>query len=89
MPTIEETEKAYSVLMAEVLMALDDYCLSVRAIMNACGLPEQVCRGFLKEAVECGFAEYHRGLFDEHGRVAGSGYRITLAGADFVRKSQP
>lgn len=81
-------EDAFNLLLSSVLESLDgDYCVGLRPIVNTCGLPDEVCRGFLAEARQRGLVEYHRGLMNESGEVAGAGYNITLAGMDFVRSS--
>lgn len=65
-----------------------EYCVGLRSISGNSGLHTEVCRGVIAELRERGLIEYHRGLFDEDGNVAGAGYSITLAGVDWVRQRE-
>jgi hypothetical protein len=50
------------------------------------GIPREVVRGILREMAGRGLVAYERGLFDEDGQVAGSGYRILPKGREVVRE---
>lgn len=50
------------------------------------GMPREVVRGILRAMAEKGLVACERGLWDEEGRPAGSGYRILAKGREIVRE---
>ena len=58
----------------------DQDCTYFRFIGQAVGLEEQKVRRVVRSLARKGLAEYVRGLFDERGFIAGSGYRATELG---------
>jgi hypothetical protein len=49
-------------------------------VVEKTGLPRPVVRRICRHLARVGLAEYCRGLWNEDGRPAGSGYGITRAG---------
>lgn len=76
----------------KVLEALDAYYLDgalySRGIVEITGLQMLQVRRAVKSLVRRGYAELQRGLFDDDGRVAGSGYACTLEGHVALRALQ-
>lgn len=77
----------------KVLVALDAdysgefYCwlaLYFRTIAERSGIEPHLVRRVVRSLARKGFAQYERGLFTEDGVTAGSGYRCTQAGHDFL-----
>lgn len=64
-----------------------DYYVSLRAVAEDSGLPAEICRAIIAGLRADGLADYQRGLFDEDGQPCGSGYAITLAGIDWLRRN--
>ena len=72
----------------KVLKYLDDFaedrdegvCTYTKFIAKGVGLDEKKARRAIRSLVRKGMAEYHRGLFDDDGMVAGSGYCISDSG---------
>lgn len=58
----------------------EDNCLYFRCIADRSGLDVRESRIAARALVRKGLAEYVRGLFDDDGMVAGSGYCSTTAG---------
>jgi hypothetical protein len=67
-------------------LASDDECsFYFRSIVDtARGLDLKTVRRCCRSLARKGLAEFHRGLFDEDGMVAGSGYAITQDGKRFL-----
>lgn len=59
-------------------------CTYFRVISKQTGLTEQQVRRSVRSLARKGLAEYHRGLFDDDGFTAGSGYCATKAGAELI-----
>jgi len=59
------------------------YCRYRRSIERATGLSRAQSGRALAALRRLGFVALHRGLFDEDGEVAGSGYATTRAGHDW------
>lgn len=74
-------------LQAAVLEQLpcEEWYVGLRFIAGETGMHIDIVRGVLTELRELGLAEYRRGLMDEDGMVAGSGYCQTRAGACWLR----
>lgn len=77
----------------KVLVALDQdfssefYCwmaLYFRTIAERSGIEPHLVRRVVRSLARKGLAQYERGLFTEDGLTAGSGYRCTQAGHDFL-----
>lgn len=58
----------------------DTDCLCFRFIANETGLDRRLVRRACRSLARKGLANYERGLFNEDGEVAGSGYRCTFEG---------
>lgn len=48
------------------------------------GLERDIARAICRTLTDRGLAEYRRGLFNDDGEVAGSGYGITAAGRAYL-----
>lgn len=82
-PSINDNER-------KVLTVLSDYemegqCLYFRSIALEVNMDWRKVRRVVRALARKGLAEYHRGLFDDDGRVAGSGYCISKAGRTAIR----
>ncbi len=79
--TLSEREMACLMALNEIL---DDsgegQCTYFRFIAKHSKLTEAQTRKSVRALARKGLAEYHRGLFDEDGIVAGSGYCLSIAG---------
>ena len=58
----------------------DQDCTYFRYVAKDTGLEEKQVKRAVRSLARKGLAEYVRGLFDEDGFVAGSGYRATELG---------
>jgi hypothetical protein len=67
-----------------VLKVLDENyhenCLYSSGVVDLTGLNRLQARRAIKSLVRRGMAELQRGLFDDDGKIAGSGYSCTQAG---------
>lgn len=54
-------------------------------LMAATGLDRNVVRRCCRSLARKGYAEFARGLWDEDGGPAGSGYRASVMGASIVK----
>lgn len=63
----------------------DACCRYFDSIALETGLARAEVRRAARSLARKGLAAYERGLFDDGGRVAGSGYRCTLVGRSHVR----
>ena len=62
-----------------------EFCYSsFRGIMFGTNLDRQTVRNACRALARKGLTEYGRGLWSNDGMVAGSGYRITAAGEEFL-----
>jgi len=59
-------------------------CTYTRVIATHTKLSFKDARGGVRALVRKGLAEFHRGLFDDDGMVAGSGYCISSAGTKLI-----
>lgn len=57
-------------------------CTYTRVVEKQTGIEK--ARRYIRSLVRKGLLEYHRGLFDDDGMVAGSGYCISTAGEVWV-----
>ncbi len=83
METLTISENQRKVLEVLVEHFDDDMgnCLYIRTIAEEARLEHRLARLAVRALARKGFARYERGLFDEDGKVAGSGYCATYAGA--------
>ncbi len=63
----------------------DETCLYSRGVAENAGISLVAARRAIKSLERRGYAELHRGLFDDDGMIAGSGYSATRAGHDFFK----
>ncbi len=77
---ISEREKACLKVLAEHFEH-DANCMYMRFIAKETKLTLVQVRRSVRSLARKGLAAYERGLFDDDGKVAGSGYRATLEGA--------
>ena len=54
--------------------------LSFKYLATATTMPRKRVRVVVRQLARQGLAEYAKGLFDEYGKVAGSGYATTILG---------
>lgn len=64
------------------------YCVFFREISRKSKLTKHQTRRAIRSLARKGLAEYHRGLFDDDGKVCGSGYCCTVAGIELFREMQ-
>lgn len=62
----------------------DEQCIYFRTIAERSGLPLDKVRRTVRALARKGLAVYERGLFDDDGMVAGSGYRCSEEGAELA-----
>lgn len=81
--------KALAALRSITLEALSEaeegFCLPLSRLSIRTGLPRETLRGIIADLRAEGLASHHRGLMDESGVCAGSGYAITDAGLAELR----
>lgn len=66
----------------------EPYCVYFRVIAEETELTEHQVRRSVRALARKGLAVYERGLFDEDGMVAGSGYFCTDAGNEFMAETK-
>lgn len=59
-------------------------CCGFDWIRQGTGLDRAAARRACRSLARKGFAEFHRGLMDDEGKVAGSGYCISVAGEAYL-----
>ncbi len=64
----------------------DELCIYFSVVAERSGLPLNKVRRTVRALARKELAIYQRGLFDDDGMVAGSGYRCTEKGADLAVK---
>lgn len=78
---VSDREKKVLQVLADAFPNDEANCLYTRHVAKETGLTIPEARRSLKALVRKGLAQYVRGLFDEDGMVAGSGYCATMDGA--------
>lgn len=73
--------KVLKVLAKEYGNGWDGLCLYMSTIARRAGMPKAHVRHSVRALARKGLAEFHRGLMDDEGKVAGSGYCATKKGA--------
>lgn len=68
---------------------MEGNCLYFSYIGKLTSLDRSQVKRSVRSLARKGFAEYVRGLFDDDGMVAGSGYCATRAGVDFFNTKPP
>lgn len=63
-------------------------CWYIRAFTNE-WITRDIARAILRGLTDRGFCVYERGLFNEDGRIAGSGYGITSKGVEYYKRLCP
>lgn len=63
----------------------DCNCLYFREVARRTKLPQVQVRRSVRSLARKGLAEYTRGLFNDDGMVAGSGYCCTRVGYEFLK----
>lgn len=84
--TISENQRK---VLEELVEHYDDdmgNCLYIRTLAKETGLEHRVARLAVRALARKGLAQYHRGLFDEDGMVAGSGYCASFEGALLIKE---
>src|SRR5258708_5451816 len=82
---ISEREKKCLIALYHQLEYSDKgNCAYARAVAKTTGLEVNEARNALRSLMRKGLVEYHRGLFNDDGFVAGSGWRCSPAGLDRV-----
>lgn len=82
-PTISENQLKVLQVLGEHFSA-DANCLYIRTIAKEAKLEQRIARIAVRALARKGLAQYVRGLFDDDGMVAGSGYCATREGAMVV-----
>jgi len=82
---LSERERKCLESLVEILRGADEgACIYFRTVAQDTGLTEQQVRRAVRSLARKGLAEYHRGLFDDDGFTAGSGYCPTKAGRALI-----
>lgn len=63
----------------------DEPYLYFRTIAGETNIEIKVVRRLVRRLARLGLAEYMKGLFNEEGRAAGSGYGATQAGRSYIK----
>lgn len=67
--------------LGEAYNEYEEFCyLSFKGIARRSGLDPKIVRRTVRSLARKGFAEYGRGLWNDDGEMAGSGYCCTKAG---------
>ena len=83
---LNENETKVLTYLREESMPDGEYCLPFDWISDGTTLDRKAVRRACRSLARKGLAGFYRGLMDDDGKVAGSGYSITFAGEDFVDK---
>lgn len=86
---VNDKELAVLRIIAEDYDDVDWRAWYMRGIAKELKVEIPQVRRALRSLARKGLAAYERGLFDEDGQVAGSGYRCTKAGFELVEKLNP
>lgn len=87
---ISDREKICLKAMGEILLHSDDgMCTYFRFIAEHAKLPINKTRQAVRALVRKGLAEYHKGLFNDDGMVAGSGHCLTRKGEEIINRLWP
>ena len=85
---IKINERERKVLKALVFCVEDiGYCIYFRGIAEETRLKRSQVRLACRSLARKGLTRYERGLFDDDGMVAGSGYCATEEGAEFIESN--
>jgi len=82
---INEKEEKCLRALAEYYDA-DANCMYFRGVVEQTKLELKEVRRAVRSLARKGLAQFERGLFDDDGQVAGSGYRCTLEGVNFLER---
>lgn len=66
----------------------EDYCIGYRTLEPRTGMTREQLKPLVAELRKLGYAYYAKGLMNEDGEVAGSGFGITREGLDFYYNAQ-
>ncbi|MCA2012424.1 hypothetical protein LCM17_13075 [Cereibacter sphaeroides] len=77
-------------LQLAVLKALprEEWCFPLGRVAGETGIPREVCRGLIAELRADGLVVYQKGLLDDAGDAAGSGYRLSQRGVSFLAEAR-
>ena len=64
------------------------WCLNFRGVERYSGLEKRLVRRTVRALARKGLAQYERGLFNEDGETAGSGYSLTKEGYERLKEMQ-
>jgi DNA-binding MarR family transcriptional regulator len=78
--SIKISEREKQALLALACVSQAGWCLSFKGIADRSSLEPHQVRRTVRALARKGLAEFHRGLFDDEGSVAGSGYCCTDQG---------
>lgn len=81
---INDNERKVLTVLDEVTDTWGERCLPFSWIIDGENLDLKAVRRACRSLRKKGLAEFHRGLMDEDGQVAGSGYCISKAGKAFM-----
>lgn len=76
-----ETECLYAL---HTILLNSDNASYARTVAKKVGIEENKARNALRSLKRKGFVDYQRGLFDDEGKVAGSGWRVNLKGSQII-----
>jgi len=79
--TVKMSAREHDVLVILGDLTDEDFCTYFRVLVSfSNGLDKTQVKRSVRSLTRKGLAEYQRGLMDDDGTVAGSGYRISRAG---------
>lgn len=82
--TLNENERKVLAVLDEVTDTWGERCITFSWIIDDAKLTLKEVRRACRSLRRKGLAEFYRGLMDEDGRVAGSGYCISKSGKAFM-----
>lgn len=65
-----------------------EWCFPLACFTNE-WITRDMARAVLRSLTDRGYCQYRRGLFNEDGEVAGSGYGLTQKGVDYYQELCP
>ncbi len=83
---INDDERKVLGVLAEARADYEDFCYKSFAGIAVCGLDRKRIRRAARSLSRKGLAEYGRGLWNDDGEVAGSGYCCTKEGAEYLNR---
>jgi len=83
---LSEREQKCLAVLVDYVNGEEERCVYMKTIAEETKLTLVQVRRSVRALARKGLAKYHRGLFDEDGKVAGSGYCASEEGTQFIEK---